>query len=92
MLISRITTEILGPVPVGELALEARVARKGRSVELLEATLRAADRPVMMASAWRVLRTQLDSAGAGAGPAPPRCGPGCAGCSSQVSSRPDCSG
>lgn len=70
MLISRITTEILGPVPVGELALEARVARKGRSVELLEATLRAADRPVMTASAWRVLRTQLDSAGAGAGPPP----------------------
>lgn len=59
MLLSRITMEILGPVPVEEMTVQARVARAGRRVERLEAVLSAAGRPVMTAAAWRVLRTGL---------------------------------
>ena len=40
----RMTVELLGPVPVGELDLRVRVARPGRSVELLEAALSAGGR------------------------------------------------
>jgi hypothetical protein len=57
MVVARVTVEILGAVPVGELALQARVARPGRSVELLEAVLSAGGRDVARASAWRVRRT-----------------------------------
>jgi len=39
MVVARATVELLGPVPVGELAVRARVARPGRSVELVEAAL-----------------------------------------------------
>ena len=56
MLISRVTCEILHAVPVGELEVSARVSRPGRSVELLEASLKAAGREVVRAAAWRVLR------------------------------------
>ena len=58
MMISRFTCEILRPVPVGEVAVAARVVRTGRSVELLEASLSADGREVARASAWRVLRTE----------------------------------
>jgi hypothetical protein len=56
MMISRLTFEILHAVPVGEVEVSARVARPGRSVELLEASLVAGGREVVRASAWRVLR------------------------------------
>jgi Thioesterase-like superfamily len=57
MMVTRFTCEILRPIPVGEITVEARVARPGRSVEMLEATASAAGREVAKASAWRVLRT-----------------------------------
>jgi hypothetical protein len=53
-MVTRISFDILGPVPLGELRTEARVVRPGRSVELVEATLSTADRPVIVARAWRV--------------------------------------
>lgn len=56
MVVARVTVEILGAVPVGEVSLQARVARPGRSVELLEAVLTAGGRDVARASAWRVRR------------------------------------
>jgi hypothetical protein len=56
MLISRVTFEILHAVPVAEVAVSAQVTRRGRSVELLEASLEAAGRDVVRAAAWRVLR------------------------------------
>ena len=67
--VARLTVEILGAVPVGELALTARVARPGRSVELVEAVLSAGGRDVARASAWKVRRTegvQVDSRAAAA--------------------------
>jgi hypothetical protein len=54
MRIGRITVEILGPVPLAPLSVEARVVRPGRSVELLEGSLAAPDGVVMRASSWRV--------------------------------------
>ena len=56
MVISRVTFEILHAVPVGDVEVKARIARPGRSVELLEASLEAAGREVVRAAAWRVLR------------------------------------
>jgi acyl-Coa thioesterase superfamily protein/acyl-CoA thioesterase superfamily protein len=56
MLISRVTFEILHAVPVGDVEVSARVARPGRSVELLEASLATGGREVVRAAAWRVLR------------------------------------
>jgi acyl-Coa thioesterase superfamily protein/acyl-CoA thioesterase superfamily protein len=57
LMVSRFTCEILRAIPAGELSVRARVARPGRSVELLEAVADAAGREVLRASAWRVLRT-----------------------------------
>ena len=61
MLVGRVTVEILGPVPVGELTLRSRVARPGRSVELVEAVLSAQGRDVASAMAWRVTRTSAEA-------------------------------
>ena len=44
-LLSRVTFEILGPVPVAEVEVESRVVRPGRTVELLEAELAPAGGP-----------------------------------------------
>lgn len=59
MELARLTVEILGPVPVGEVEASAEVVRPGRSVELLEGELRAGGRPALRARAWRVLRAPL---------------------------------
>jgi hypothetical protein len=56
MMITRFTCEILRSIPVGDISVAARVARPGRSVELLEATASADGREVARATAWRVLR------------------------------------
>lgn len=54
---ARVTVELLGPVPVGDLELVSRVTRPGRSVELVQAVLSAGGRDVARAEAWRILRT-----------------------------------
>lgn len=58
VVIARVTVELLGAVPVGELELRSRMVRPGRSVELAEAVLSAGGRDVARASAWRVRRTE----------------------------------
>jgi hypothetical protein len=62
-MIARVTFEILGPVPVEEVSVSARVARPGRTVELLEAVLEAGGRPAVSARAWRLPVTSAASAG-----------------------------
>jgi hypothetical protein len=57
MIVARFTCEILRAIPVGEIRVQARLARPGRSVELLEAVASADGREVARATAWRVLRT-----------------------------------
>jgi acyl-coenzyme A thioesterase PaaI-like protein len=51
--VARLTVDLWGPVPVAPLAVSTQVERPGRSVELVSARLRAADRLVARASAWR---------------------------------------
>ena len=59
-MLARVTLEILGPVPVDEVEVQAAVVRPGRSVEMLEAELRAGGRTAMRARAWSTLRTNAD--------------------------------
>jgi hypothetical protein len=57
--IARVTYELLRPVPLGELLVEAEVVRPGRRVALLEARLRDADRTELVrARALRVNQTE----------------------------------
>jgi hypothetical protein len=50
--LARMTVEILGPVPVADLAMRSWVERPGRSVRLTAAELSAAGRPVVRAWGW----------------------------------------
>ena len=52
--VGRVTFEILRPVPMTTLTVSARVARPGRSVELVEASLADEEGEVMRATAWRL--------------------------------------
>lgn len=55
--LTRITFEILKPVPISALTCAAEVARPGRSVELIEGSLSHEGVDVIRARAWRI-RTQ----------------------------------
>jgi hypothetical protein len=63
--LSRITVEVLGPVPAGEVSVRAAVERPGRSVELLAAEITAAGRAVMRARAWRLAAGDTESVAGG---------------------------
>ncbi len=53
--IARVTLEILRPVPIGEVRVEAEVVRPGRSVQMLEASLAGADgEKLIVARSWRI--------------------------------------
>lgn len=56
--VGRVAVEILGPIPLAPLTVETRVARSGRSVDLIEARLSTARGPVMQANAWRFRRAE----------------------------------
>jgi len=56
--LTRATFEILGPVPIAQLAVTAEVVRPGRSVELVEGTMSHEGRPIMRARAWRIRTTE----------------------------------
>jgi hypothetical protein len=73
--VARVTCDLLGPVPVAQLRVSARVARPGRSVELVECELvdPATARVVARAALWLVPR--VDSGPVAGLPAPPA-GPG----------------
>lgn len=51
--IARFSVDFLGPIPRAEVAVEARVLRPGRRVQLVEATMVAGGRQVAVARAWR---------------------------------------
>jgi hypothetical protein len=70
MVFARLTFDILGPIPVGEVVVAARVARPGRSVELLEAELTANGRAAVIVRAWRVRGAVAPTVGDA--PPPPR--------------------
>lgn len=73
--IGRVTFEILRPVPLTPLKVEAEVVRPGRSVELIEASLSGPEGEVMRASAWR-LRTRAVELDPATVAEPPSHGPG----------------
>jgi hypothetical protein len=52
--LTRMTVEVLGPVPAGEVHVSALVERPGRAVELLAAEMCAGGRTVLRARAWRI--------------------------------------
>jgi len=58
--ITRVTVDLLGPVPVAELDLRVEVLRSGRSVELVQAELANDGRVSARATAWRVRRADLE--------------------------------
>jgi hypothetical protein len=60
MQVTRATFEILKPVPVAPLTVEAEVLRPGRSVTLTGATLSDQNGPVMRTHAWVIRTADLD--------------------------------
>ncbi|WP_328601158.1 thioesterase family protein [Actinomadura physcomitrii] len=69
--VARVTVEILSPVPVAELEVSARVVRPGRRVALLEGEMTHEGRPVVRATAWRIMATPAEVPEAVHAPAPP---------------------
>jgi hypothetical protein len=59
--IARVTVEILGSVPIAPLTISARVARPGRSVEMLEASLEGPEGEVMRARGWRLAESDIQA-------------------------------
>jgi len=58
--VGRITFELLRSVPIAPLRVEARLARTGRSVELVEASLFDDEGEVVRASAWRLRSASIE--------------------------------
>jgi len=70
-----VTYELLRPVPLGELMLTTEVARPGRRVQLLDASLFAPDgTEVVRARALKVRRAPVERTGSDTVPAPPDTG------------------
>ena len=74
MRIGRVTYEILKPVPIAPLHVEAQVERDGRRVQMLSASLRADGAEVMRARGWRLREEAVDLPG-GLLPGAPARGP-----------------
>jgi acyl-Coa thioesterase superfamily protein/acyl-CoA thioesterase superfamily protein len=58
--VGRVVFEILKPVPIGAVRVEAEVVRPGRSVQLIEATLSNDEGELVRARAWRLRTAELD--------------------------------
>jgi len=58
--VSRVTFEILGPVPIGPVRVRAEVVRPGRRVQMLGAELEVEGRVAMRASAWRIRPGEIE--------------------------------
>jgi hypothetical protein len=57
--VARVTLEILRPVPIGPVRVEAEVVRPGRSVQMVEATLSGEEGALMVARAWRIRKSEI---------------------------------
>lgn len=58
--ICRLTFEILRPIPIAPVEVEARIVRPGRRVQMVEAELRADGEVLMMARGWRLRTVPVD--------------------------------
>ncbi|MEU9971487.1 thioesterase family protein [Streptomyces sp. NPDC051014] len=66
LLLSRISYDILGRLPLDECEIEVETVRPGRTIELLEAVVRISGRTVLRARAWYL--AELDTAAVAGGP------------------------
>jgi len=69
--VGRVTFEILRPVPIGPVRVEAEVVRPGRSVQLVEATLSGEEGELIKARAWRLRRGEIEMPAGLVQPSPP---------------------
>ncbi|GAA3234044.1 thioesterase family protein [Pseudonocardia petroleophila] len=69
--LSRVTVEVLGRIPAGEVEVRARMERPGRSIELLGAEMLAGGRAVLRARAWRLAEGDTAEVVSGTEPALP---------------------
>ena len=60
MLVTRVTVELMRPVPLAPLDLDVRFARPGKRVQLVTASLRSAGVEVARATGLRMRRGELD--------------------------------
>jgi Thioesterase-like superfamily len=58
--VARVTFEILRPVPIGPVRVEAEVVRPGRSVQMIEASLFGEEGELMKARAWRIRTGEVE--------------------------------
>lgn len=70
-LLSRVTVEVLGPVPAGEVTVRAAVERPGRAIELIGAEMTAGGRAVLRARAWRLREGDTAAVAVGEEPSMP---------------------
>lgn len=70
-LVTRIAVEIVRPIPIGRLTIDARVVRPGRAVELIEATLQTESDVLARARVWRMAAAPEDLAPLGEPPRRP---------------------
>ncbi|MGW6519551.1 thioesterase family protein [Streptomyces sp. NPDC054962] len=66
LVLARISYDILGRLALDECEIRVETLRPGRTIELLEAVVLIADRPVVRARAW--LLAALDTSGVAGGP------------------------
>lgn len=55
--VSRVSFDVLGVIHSGEFTIDARVVRPGRSIELIEASMRHGNRTSIRARIWRLAGT-----------------------------------
>ncbi len=73
LVVTRLTIDFLSGVPLGPVRVATRLARPGRRLQVVDATLDAGERPACLARAVRVRRAELPGADAqppGAAPLP----------------------
>lgn len=66
LILSRVAFDILGVIPGGEVQVDARVIRPGRTIELVEAEMSAAGQVVVRATAWRLAAADTSALAGGA--------------------------
>jgi len=62
MAIARVTVDLMRPVPTGELAVETRIARQGKKLQLIDVEIRAAGTLVVRGQVLRLRREEQPDA------------------------------